>query len=116
MRKQQHSVEPWKRGTFNPQCVVDSTDKLIVADYYEDRDQAEANARRIVACVNACKGISTETLEQVRGNASASVAQLDAMRQQRDKLLVMVKQLCPRALKNDYEAANKLIAEIEAPK
>lgn len=26
-------------------------------------DEAEANARRIVACVNACAGISTEALE-----------------------------------------------------
>ena len=30
-----------------------------------DKEQEEANARRIVACVNACEGISTEVLESI---------------------------------------------------
>lgn len=48
---------------------------------------AEANARRIVACVNACKGIDTATLEAMppsgladtRANLSAAVGQIGAM-------------------------------------
>lgn len=50
----------------------DSTNKLIISScesattrrYYPTRAEAEANARRIVACVNACAGMSTEDLEE----------------------------------------------------
>jgi hypothetical protein len=45
------------------------------------------NAERIVACVNACAGISTETLvEYGDGNLEA----LYKMQQQRDELLAMI--------------------------
>lgn len=32
--------------------------------FVQSDDECEANARRIVACVNACAGISTENLEE----------------------------------------------------
>jgi len=42
-----------------------------------------ANARRIVACVNACDGISTEALEREPGSLGMS---RDAIRAERDRL------------------------------
>lgn len=37
-----------------------------------DRKEAEANARRIVACVNACAGMSIEELEQIARDVAAN--------------------------------------------
>lgn len=39
---------------------TDNTKRPIV----DDSEETEANARRIVACVNACAGIENEVLEQ----------------------------------------------------
>ncbi|MFA6315631.1 MAG: hypothetical protein WC648_04680 [Candidatus Paceibacterota bacterium] len=57
-------------------------------DYHLTNDEALANARRIVACVNACESISTELLEsksQTPRNAFKQIAD------QRDKLLSALK-------------------------
>lgn len=59
-----HTKEPWHFGKYNPQCIMGSDNKLIVSDCYEDREKDVANARRIVACVNACAGIDTNELEK----------------------------------------------------
>ncbi len=70
----QHTPEPWKIGDGKPpfaswagQILGQHSDgEFILAtcnqNYPED---AKANARRIVACVNACRGIPTEDLEAV---------------------------------------------------
>lgn len=54
-----------------------------------------ANARRLVACWNACEGISTVRLERtvnnLHGRASAS-DKLDELHAQRDELLAALKQ------------------------
>ena len=62
-----HTAEPW---------VVDRQSGLIYAfglevcdprsRNYGDHRVVEANARRIVACINACKGISTDELEALK--------------------------------------------------
>jgi hypothetical protein len=70
-----HTAEPWRVATtadFFPLeegetprlCSIDGADgrSVAVSDYYVI---TEANARRIVACVNACAGIDTETLERM---------------------------------------------------
>lgn len=78
----QHSPEPWQKwsgATFLQAKIV--TDKgFIVADvqpgtskdgcqYGSTRsDQADANARRIVACVNSLAGVPTEALEKIAAN------------------------------------------------
>lgn len=49
-------------------------------------DEMCANARRIVACVNACRGLPTEELEQ-KGLVAAVGTQLLDVEQQRDELL-----------------------------
>ena len=49
-------------------------------------DEMCANARRIVACVNACRGLLTDELEQ-KGLVAAVGTQLLEADQQRDELL-----------------------------
>ena len=69
----EHTKEPWEweqhmRGDGQPEqgweIRGDSENEVegFVADLY-----AKEDARRIVACVNACKGIATETLEGLHG-------------------------------------------------
>ena len=82
----EHSPEPWewRRGEVsnadnsNQQWAEGSLGKIVGADGIEvcsfgyassiipadGNEPTEANRRRIIACVNACKGISTETLEK----------------------------------------------------
>lgn len=56
-----HQPEPWKLtfddgGPENP--ALRDREGVIIADVY-----GNANGRRIVACVNACEGISDEALD-----------------------------------------------------
>lgn len=48
---------------------------------------ARANARRIVACVNACEGVPTEVLEAEKYINSASFGLRRSIKKQRDELL-----------------------------
>lgn len=63
MTDQKHTPEPWRIGwDSEDECCFAVTDypgaKLIAGDIEREED-----ARRIVAVVNACEGISTEALE-----------------------------------------------------
>lgn len=49
-------------------------------------EQDEANARRIMACVNAAEGISTEALEASKDFAAAGIATVKSVEAQRDEL------------------------------
>lgn len=71
-----HTKEPWEAmfDESNPRGiqwgVVDSAIGLWVADCFDNacldtESVGEANARRIAACVNACSGIETPTIEGV---------------------------------------------------
>lgn len=56
----------------------------------------EADARRIVACINACEGLSTEALESLGTLDRASVSrdvEITMLRQQRDQLLEALQSL-----------------------
>jgi len=59
-----HSPEPWKALEAMPEHDVPwriiAPNRNICIVHKED--EAAENAQRIVACVNACKGIPTETL------------------------------------------------------
>jgi hypothetical protein len=59
-----HSPEPWtweRSGSFD--VISDSTgDSVIVHDVLSNIDVVTPDLNRIVACVNACKGIPTERL------------------------------------------------------
>ena len=71
-----HTAEPWRADMSNGYRTAIKLGEHVVAraydpatpghtsrTYNEGGANAEANARRIVACVNACAGIPTELLE-----------------------------------------------------
>lgn len=73
-----HAPEPWHyemdysvTTIFAPDLTGHNPDGAYVAEIdgqdvgrFATREQHEANARRIVAAVNACQGIPTDALEQ----------------------------------------------------
>ena len=60
----EHTKEPWTVYE-GEEChgVLDSEGKHLADMWQRKHYDSLANARRIVACVNACEGIPTETLE-----------------------------------------------------
>lgn len=63
-----HTREPWKVSSVGVGFEVEDKHENVIAQSQQivcDRlhEERKANARRIVACVNACVGISTEQLE-----------------------------------------------------
>lgn len=88
-----HTPEPWRVG--RPYTVVSDTPVpgmggSDAVEYYGGHligeSLIEANARRIVACVNACKGLDTAHLES-SGLVSAVGYELIELTKQRDELL-----------------------------
>lgn len=71
-QQQAHTPEPWEVDVANAEdecwavaAAVDPKGASLVAICASGADKPnQANARRIVACVNACKDWDTETLEQ----------------------------------------------------
>ena len=65
----EHSPEPWEAQCFDT-LGADNVRSLgngcLVALVVSTNSSKAANARRIAACVNACKGIATEHLESLR--------------------------------------------------
>lgn len=68
-----HTLEPWRAesgGTDTWWAIVTAAGEVIVdlADSSFSVEQDRANAKRIVACVNACAGIAdpAATLDEVR--------------------------------------------------
>lgn len=85
-----HTPEPWV-ASIEPNKKEWGIDAgkwgiAICADAPGD-GTAEGNARRIVACVNACAGIPTELLEDARCWAEAGIETATSLRKQRDELL-----------------------------
>lgn len=95
-----HTPEPWRvdsgkdyytKGLHICGDADNETNGAGIAGIWDGRDELpesvqEANARRIVACVNACAGIPTVALEKL----PYGVAVLDAfmaVQKQRDELL-----------------------------
>ena len=107
----QHTPEPWHWDSDpikgdpldRVRFRVTAVGRTITQMYYSSGDPvAEADARRIVACVNSCADMSTEYLEQCgkvrRNEAGESIVELI---QQRDELLAALAQ-CASAL--EYES------------
>ncbi len=60
----EHTKEPWRLRQGEPWHIEDTEGSEIVfcnGDCSDSED--ETNARRIVACVNLCAGVSTKDLE-----------------------------------------------------
>lgn len=67
-----YTKEPWEvygHMIFNSEGrVLGKLDSLIVKEGEGIDPIRHANARRVVACINACVGIPTEKLERVAEN------------------------------------------------
>ena len=65
MSETKHTPEPWKvnQDGCGDLFISGSNAEHVTDCGGVDDDTFIANARRIVACVNACKGLSTERLE-----------------------------------------------------
>jgi hypothetical protein len=101
-----HTPEPWKIShddsdeewsviTNNSGSIVANvngrTGPELVGDMPVDRVMpAEDNARRIVACVNACTGIRTEALEHRAHMLKAHDDTIAELKRQRDELLAVL--------------------------
>lgn len=92
----EHRKEPWRTGESlgtrsSIECTpIYASDGNMIGSAFDAPD-----ARRIVACVNACAGIETEVLEQHHiGVISAeSSARMRSVEQQRDELLETLKEM-----------------------
>lgn len=70
MEKMKHTPEPWalRHDPMNPNPRIFGSDGSLVVIISEGRafaKQTEANAARIVACVNSCKGINPEAVPEL---------------------------------------------------
>lgn len=102
----EHTKEPWlvkhDEVCFRSQEDDQSFGMAIpIAQIFGDN--LEANASRIVACVNACAGIATENLENILMTGETLLQRIDVLRyeanvackieQQRDELLAALKEM-----------------------
>lgn len=90
-----HTPGPWHivEGRTYGSLEVFSEDTAIAEIWRRGNASLEmANARRIVACINACEGFSTEELDGANlfADSIASDAEIIALKKQRDELLEAV--------------------------
>ena len=97
MSENKHTPEPWRSFNNGQGIVGVSTDRSDVCwtriekggwlDSDRTIDTDYENARRIVACINACAGIPTYQLTAENDNPTNLGEVIDAIRDQRDILL-----------------------------
>ena len=124
----EHTKEPWRvaEESFDNDGIHESVirgldDRAAIAVTLEfgpnNPGMREANARRIVACVNACEGIPTGVLEK-QGMVPIEQVTHD-IEQQRDKLLAALTEIAELDIlkyHHAYAIAKGAIEEIEALK
>lgn len=89
MNENKHTPEPWNtdaKSGFHCDIHDGLNDDMICRTFDDPTDElnGEANARRIVACVNACAGIGTEYLEHF---GATTFNDFKRVKHQRDELL-----------------------------
>lgn len=86
---QEHTPEPWTIHTQSPTFIRANGGRKHVgnADSMGDQETNEANARRIVACVNACAGITTADIENMPGTLADLVRLYVSTSNESDDLL-----------------------------
>lgn len=86
--KTEHTPEPWRIGTPPPngeQTIGNEKGLMVAVATTGHGVSSRANARRIVACVNACAGLPTEFVEQF--DVAGAFQAVHDLEQQRDDLL-----------------------------
>lgn len=88
---QQHTPEPWEVSAFGDGLHAHN---IPICQFFnkcgDDYPNREANARRIVACVNACVGIPNEQLECDNVAFVKIFNERNALKKQRDALLALL--------------------------
>lgn len=130
----EHTKEPWKvdNNEFPAVGSVLDLDGEQVCQTSERRDsigvknqltKREANARRIVLCVNACEGIEDNVLSGARLGIDGFKARIEHLEKQRDCLISALEEIIsfPYYSYGDNEAACEMVgiaekAKIEASK
>lgn len=106
MSQQQHTQEPWHVATGDDYYIEangipakyphhfkgDDLGKHVAIVGNRTSDFGEANARRIVACVNACAGIPTDMLERFKAIVGA-MDEVSKIEKQRDVLVQFVEEV-----------------------
>ena len=93
----QHTPTPWKieeRGMYSDDIRGGGSNSPIVCMLSLDAKtltEMKANARRIVACVNACEGIDTEVLEALPLNFKQHAIEFEILKAQNARLLEALK-------------------------
>lgn len=125
MSERKHTPEPWhlcevknETGRIKHLVPVDAeemslltiveNDQATFAAIYNDDD-----ARRIVACVNACAGIDTELLEIIEDNDKTLAGVIANVEKQRDELLAFAEEV---RRSGDARLASMAIAAIAGVK
>ncbi len=140
MSDQEHTAEPWKTayrksvlGGFGQEVFDADGNTIATMAWYaveiapgHTGTNREANARRIVACVNACSGISTEKLEEANDLFKAAAAGGATYKRQRDELLAALESMVsiarltigwsctPANADGPLVVAERLIAQVRA--
>ena len=86
MTETKHTPEPWSIEGADPEFrIIATEDEMIgsVGNGWKSPSINGANARRIVACVNYCATLSTESLESATAGGKG-VARLAALEKVRD--------------------------------
>ena len=127
-----HTAEPWRLGRFTGPASYEEVREMcgamdVVADTDDGPyvlaacntnfpDDARANARRIVACVNVCAGLDTALIERIVSNGETLPRRLEAMtnwercdaEKQRDELMLAANAVCEWH-KNNHRPTNEHI-------
>ena len=88
-----HTPEPWKwhaQGEANEYCMLTHDGRWVISFRQNGEladERQKANARRIAACVNACKGVTNEQLEMDAVAFVEVFNERNTLKRQRDKLL-----------------------------
>lgn len=93
-----HTPEPWfyqeDSDEYTHIIRPESNPGMIVVHLRQDSTgKAEADARRIVACVNACSRFSTEHLENYPLISEHGFSMYKSVKAQRDELLAALKRI-----------------------
>jgi hypothetical protein len=111
-----HTPEPWRVSTVSDYRVSASDGiGVCITDGVSPRratNENAPNARRIVACVNACEGISTEDLEENK-NPGAARSTNDRLRAINAELLAALQQRMTLEPSPDMPDRSQGIAEAQ---